>query len=668
MAAIINIQEGSSIILGEVSLLEDQEYSLSPPDIFQLEECDSGPRLVKAPILVDVTSTHNPVLLKTAILHNKGLIHHLQGRLQEAKLLYELVVFTLQSSFQSIEQAHSTVLCELAMSSYNNLGVLSYFEQEESFAAAHFELALRFAKQLSSLSNRHRLNFANILNNRCRVSWIQGDVSNVLYVNLLDIFQIRSTILPWYHPDVAASMYNIAVSEYNLHDAKKAKHHFLQYLAICDYRSKKLKIQDLDKIPALIFLLLIRSEDKGDQKSRELVRGLRILQEMRHDEGPNSPDLATVLNFVGSMLFHQKDYKNALVFFLEELRLEEENSSLDEDTTSVSVTCNNIGRIMQELGQLEDAIRYYERALKTDLDFSLLASTLSSSSRNSVFTRDSFRDTLCTQKPPSINLFSTIWYNLGLIYDQLGHFSDAISAFEMSLELRRGMLGSNHPDVACLLYNIGILKMEQNCLKDASLAFKEVFRIRDTGVLGHLNDSQVIKTLEKLATMLKADGDTDGALEVAQEILSIQKTSVDFDAITRGTAIGLTLRSISELYHAKDELGIAATMALESFSELSEVAQLKWKFVPREGAEGMNMLEYIGNLEQSVSSLLLLGSLYHEMTECTKAEVVLRKASFIVERAIAIAERFPCSRRPPSLLALREVVLMMASVHCAAVA
>jgi tetratricopeptide (TPR) repeat protein len=501
---------------------------------------------------------------------------------------------------------------------------------------------------------------------------MQGDISSVLYINLLEIFQIRSTILPWYHPDVAASMYNIAVSEYALHEAKKAKHHLLQYLAICDYRSKKLKIQDLDKIPALIYLLLIRSEDKGDQKSRELVRGLRILQEMRHDEGPNSPDLATVLNFIGSMLFHQKDYKNALVFFLEELRLEEEMALLDElqqeDTTSVSVTCNNIGRIMQELGQLEDAIRYYERALKSDCGFSQLASTFSSSPISSILTSDSLKDTLCAHQSPSINLFSTIWYNLGLIYDQLGHFEHAISAFEMALELRKGMLGSNHPDVACLLYNIGVLKMEQNCLKDASVAFREVFRIRGTGVLSHLNDCQVIKTLEKLATMLKADGDVDGTLEVALEILSIQRTSIDFDSITRGTAIGLTLRSVAELYQAKDELEIATTKAMESFSELSKVAQLKWNSVPCEGAGGMNILEYIGNLEQSVSSLLLLGSLYHEMAECKKAEVVLRKASIIVERAIAIAGRCPHSRRPPSLLALKEVVLMMATVYCAAVA
>ena len=59
-----------------------------------------------------------------------------------------------------------------------------------------------------------------------------------------------------------------------------------------------------------------------------------------------------------------------------------------------------------------------------------------------------------------MNLYSTVWYNLGLIHDKMGAFTDAIRAFHMSLKLRRAMLGKDHPDVACLLYNIGVLQME----------------------------------------------------------------------------------------------------------------------------------------------------------------------------------------------------------------
>jgi tetratricopeptide (TPR) repeat protein len=134
----------------------------------------------------------------------------------------------------------------------------------------------------------------------------------------------------------------------------------MRYLHVTALHSQKsVDESELDPIPALVYILLIKNEDKEDDPmAQELVRGLRTLQENRTDLGPHDPVVASVLNYIGTILFHQHDFDHALLFFQEELRLEE---ALVEGSTdvSVAVTCNNLGRILQEQQRLPEAILLY---------------------------------------------------------------------------------------------------------------------------------------------------------------------------------------------------------------------------------------------------------------------------------------------------------------------
>ena len=175
--------------------------------------------------------------------------------------------------------------------------------------------------------------------------------------------RIRFDILGWENVDTASAHYNLGVAEYARGTTEQAVSHLDQYLNVAARKDNE--TTELDPIPALIYILLIKNEGKENSMSQELVRGLRTLQDKRQDLGPENTEVASVLNFVGTLLFHQHAYDDALLFFQEELRLEESLSTETEDV-SVSVTCNNIGRILQELGKLTDAIPYYERALKAE--------------------------------------------------------------------------------------------------------------------------------------------------------------------------------------------------------------------------------------------------------------------------------------------------------------
>jgi len=714
---------------------EHQEQAPLAPDLYQEDECDVGPRILQAPIRADddahahaAGQTTSTILLEAIILFNKGLIYQSMHRIAEAKQLYEVVIYTVQTMFGATATTPppcSAAMMELAMRSYNNLGVINYAaaanddERNEALAASSFETSIHFAKHLSECSKDYRLEYATVLSNWCRACWMRGDIaanstsSDTLYHRLREILRLRTRLLSWDHADVAAARYNLAVAEYaHRRDGPKAVAQLRQYLAVAAAQQPHgSSTTTIDVLPALILLLLIQNEDKEDHASQDLVRGLRTLQEKRQDLGPYTMEVASVLNFVGTSLFHLQDYDHALIFFQEELRLEDNHKKyfLEEDcgpdeSNSISVTCNNIGRILQELGRYPEAIDYYKRALKGEFDddhddfqgvthasikdSSILAAADAAHSASSSASPSSSSSSTNSPNPSStVNLFSTIWYNLGLIHDKLGAHSEAINAFKMSLELRRAMFGPDHSDVACLLYNIGVLQMEQGRLDDASASFREALRIRRVDAAGQLNDQHIIKTLEKLTSLHKAKGNIQRALEATREILAVQEVSLEYDEATRVKEVGITLRSVAELHHDVNDLYKAVDTATESANGLRTAVEANLRHLQQQqqtaGSTGhlrdLLLLERFSCVEQLASSLLLLGSLYHELGEPMEASNILREAAVVVQQAKAdddealAAVQCPPSTsaaalRPSSLLALQEVTATLAICHCAAVA
>jgi tetratricopeptide (TPR) repeat protein len=639
------------LLIGSGHLLSEEIVSRTKPDetahidLYQEDECDVGPRVLMTPAKPTAVDAKDTTLLENVILFNKALVLHTMCRYMEAKKLYQAVLYALRSLLASPTDVPSHLLMELGMRAENNMGFITYCEGDEELSLVSFDASLHFATHLSDISKEYKLEYTDVLSNRCRVAWMRGDISHNLYTSLQELLQIRSSILEWDHPDVAASHFNLAMAEYAGERSTHAIPHLMHYLQLCTSRSKIGK-DDLDPVPGLVYLMLIRNEDKEDHMSQELVRGLRTLQDKRQDQGPKSSEVASVLNYIGTLLFHQKDFENALLFFQEELRLEDSLAESSEDI-STSVTCNNIGRILQELGNYPDAITFYQRALKAEYgDISELS--LAKGSEESCILQSKGRADATSS---SSNLYSTVWYNLGLIHDKLGSYDDAIFAFEMSLELRRAMLGPDHPDIACLLYNIGVLRMERQQLSEASKCFREALRVRRIGAAGQLNDRHVVKTLEKLSSLHKAKGNIRGSLEAANEVLAIQEASPDYDGITRIKDSGITLRSIAELHHAVGDLEASLRTASASVQKL--------RFIVLDPAHStLDMFEQIANVEQLASSLLLLGSLHHERCEPMQASSVLEEGARILERAnVSIPSH--------SLIGLREVTCMLATSHCA---
>jgi len=226
----------------------------------------------------------------------------------------------------------------------------------------------------------------------------------------------------------------------------------------------------------------------------------------------------------------------------------------------------------------------------------------------------------------------------------------------MSLKLRRAMLGRNHADVACLLYNIGVLQMEQQMLNEATDSFREALRIRRVAATGQLNDRHVVKTLHKLSSLHKSKGNIPRALEACKEIIHILYVSDDFGVVSRRKNIGSTLRDMAELYHTQGDLDLALQTAMESIGCLRTGAS----------TDSSDLADVISIAEQETASLLLIGSFQHEQCNSVAAHATFEEAAILIQRSmLSLGVSGASGSLRISLLPLLEVSSMLASAHCA---
>ena len=611
----------------------------SPPDTYFEGECDNGPRLIKSPLHLDQSGDgiHEDNFLHLTVLFNTSLALHSNSYLEEAMESYTECTRLLDLLLNKPDVSNFIGrLSHFGMILYNNIGHLFYCAGNEEAAESHFAQSLQWAQKSTLGDKCFQLHRATSLSNHARTKWMLGTIDEETYEQCKNVLHLRAALLPADHVDVISARYNIGIMAYALNDKVIATEHLRAYLSAASITSKE---NILDPIPAISYIILMQNEENDDALSYELVRAIRALQDKREDLGSEHAEVASLLNYIGTILFHRRELESAILFYKEELKLEE---TLESNTPglSVSVTYNNIGRILQELGQLPEAIGCYRQALKSEL-----------TSRGSgyIIAASLAEDHSHLHLDPTVsdatkNLVSTIWYNMGLIYDRMGSRPEAISAFQISLEMRRILLGHDHPDVACLWFNIGTLEMEQHQMEKAELALHEALRIQRLG--GFVDDQEhSINSLQKLSAVQKARGDICGALSTFHEMSIIQET------MSNTCAFGVTLRSIADLYHAQGDLQQALKFASQSCDAIHKCYN--------HDSPISNSLTTM--TEELSTSLLLMGSILHESSEPIQANEIYLKAWKFLEAASIRSGGF----LSPSLEALKDVSRVLSSLRCA---
>ena len=591
-------------------------YPHHSPDAFFEGECDIGPRAIFTPLHMDSSFPFSPdsSVVKALLWFNKGIVHHSSGDHESATDAYGLVLAAL-TKHQSTEfiGSDSVMSCVTHIRSlvHNNLGQISYLDCDECNALSHFASALKFSKQVVHFEDEGEwsLTLATLASNVSRTMWMTGDVFNAdLDTNLEEVLRLRSLWLPPEHPDVACAHLNLGFLKFRRDDKQNAVIHFQKYLEYARQSGS-----NLDPIPAMLHLVLIEYEGKDNRASKELVQASQELLETRRLIGDVNGKVSSLLNYLGTKFFNLRQFEESRFFYTCELEMEGKLSE-NIDGVRMSVTLNNIGRTLQELGRLPDAIKSYEQALQ-----------IKPIRRVHSQTRDvhllSSESTLSVKSVPqsALHLYSTIWYNLGLIHDRMGCRGEAISAFKMSLKLRRRMFGAEHQDVACLWYNIGTLQMENQQINDASASLQEAMRIKRMGFFQE-DSAKLVRTLSKLACLQEDRGRIVDAFAIREEILKLQSTANDT------SAVALTLLKMSELRFAQGLTQKALELAQESLDTI-------YRF---DDHKSEHFYQDIHGVETVAKTLIMIGSLYHELVDMDLARDTFLKAQEVLEEAIRL--------------------------------
>ena len=209
--------------------------------------------------------------------------------------------------------------------------------------------------------------------------------------------------------------------------------------------------------------------------------------------------------------------------------------------------------------------------------------------------------------------------------------------------------------------------MEQNLLDEATESFRQALSYRHVSGKGQLHDLHVIKTLQKLSSMHKAKGNIKGALEAQADILSVLSTSNDFDQLSRNTKMAIATRDIADLHQAQGNLQLALTHALDSVNLFRETRtssgdELSTMDIDNCSEQGYTMIE------EEASSLHLVGSIQHELSEPIKAQNAFLEAARLINSSMknSVVNSTDAPKPAATFLPLLEVSTILSSPSCAA--
>ncbi|WP_198954263.1 CHAT domain-containing tetratricopeptide repeat protein [Moorena bouillonii] len=217
-------------------------------------------------------------------------------------------------------------------------------------------------------------------------------------------------------------------------------------------------------------------------------RELEIRQQVL---GPDHPDVAANLNYLGVLYSSQGRYQEAESLFQQALQLRKR--WLGEEHPDVAESLNYLGVLYSSQGRYQEAEPLYQQAL--DLDKRLLG-----------------------EQHPSV---ATSLNNLAGLYYSQGRYQEAEPLYQQALDLDKRFLGPDHPDVVTTLNNLAGLYYSQGRYQEAEPLYQQALDL-DKRLLGEKHPS-VATSLNNLAGLYSSQGRYHKAEPLYQQALQLRK-------------------------------------------------------------------------------------------------------------------------------------------------
>ena len=164
----------------------------------------------------------------------------------------------------------------------------------------------------------------------------------------------------------------------------------------------------------------------------------------------NYPDVADNFNNIGIILENNGEYEEARFHYRQSLSSNLANPEAGFWSLKVADNYINLGTASHQLGEYDHALAYFDTSLV-------------------------IHDSLLPENHP---FYASLYNNIGAVYSIKGNYRKAYEYFDKSLTCNKLNLGKNHPEVANVYANTGILLLDRGDLNKALLHFQKAYAIR----------------------------------------------------------------------------------------------------------------------------------------------------------------------------------------------
>ncbi len=363
--------------------------------------------------------------------------------------------------------------------SLNNLGAKLY--QLGEFQSA--ERVLRRGADLlfAALGEQDAL-LASCLNNLAMTLNVMGHSAEAsgLHERALSI---RRQVLPPGHPDLAISLNNLGVLLLDLGQIERARPMLEDALRI-----RTAVFGPNHPATATVWMNLAQADEEIGEIERAIAKTEEAIRSYQESSGMHHPGAAAALNNLANLVHGQGDLERAEEIYRQALVLTEDLNGLSHPSTANSLT--NLAAMLESIGQADEAIPLFARALE------ILRNMPGPEER---------ADTAGTL------------HALAFLHSNLGQYDRGRELYLEALQIRESVLGSDHPDVALSLGNLGSVALATEHLDEALAYFRRALEVsRKRLPAGH---PAVIRSLNNLAAAVLQQGDPQESLRLAEEAL-----------------------------------------------------------------------------------------------------------------------------------------------------
>jgi tetratricopeptide (TPR) repeat protein len=225
-------------------------------------------------------------------------------------------------------------------------------------------------------------------------------------------------------------------------------------------------------------------------QSEKAQQVYEILLEQETEESAKAP----IYNQLGRVKDEQGEYQEAIRFYEKALAIQQQSLPLNHPDLATSY--NNIGVAYRKMGDYPKALSSYEKAL------AIRQQSL----------------------PPNHPHLASSYGNIGLVYENMGDYPKALSSHEKALAIQQQSLPPNHPDLASSYNNIGNVYAKMGDYPKALSSYEKALAIQQQSLPP--NHPSLAMSYNNIGAVYVNMGDYPKALSSHEKALAIRQQSL----------------------------------------------------------------------------------------------------------------------------------------------